>query len=133
VSAPRPGGSIDVKTAVGLIMSTPLGQTLGVLLERVSADVGRGERETFSSVDLPPRTSRRCFREVCKSGRVEGVRREGRLWVCTRAAWDEARSRPVPTSGTTETTETTERPPTLEAKATALLARARLRVVPGSR
>ncbi len=47
--------------------------------------------EHYDSRNLPPRTSKRRFAEVCRSGRVPGAHREGRHWVCSRTAWHGAR------------------------------------------
>jgi hypothetical protein len=44
---------------------------------------------------LPPRTSRRRFAEICRSGRVQGAYRDGRIWVCIREAWHSARAWPT--------------------------------------
>jgi hypothetical protein len=49
------------------------------------------EQGTFSTHDLPPYTSKRVFHEFCRSGRVAGAAKQGRAWVCERAAWFEAR------------------------------------------
>jgi hypothetical protein len=53
---------------------------------------GRGaDVAEFSSVSLPPRTSRRLFAEKCRSGKVEGARRigtgRGAVWECASSAW----------------------------------------------
>lgn len=49
------------------------------------------EAAKFSSVALPPRTSRRAFAEKCRAGQVRGARRIGRgrgaVWECASAAW----------------------------------------------
>jgi hypothetical protein len=94
------------------------------LAPRVAALLGRAILpETYSSRALPARCSRRRFAEVCRSGRVEGAYRDGRDWVCSRAAWEAARAgRP-----------TASRTPSLDARADALLARSGLRVVGGRR
>jgi hypothetical protein len=52
-----------------------------------------GAAETFTSEALPPRTSRRAFAEWCRSGQIEGARKEGRAWMCSATAWHAARSR----------------------------------------
>jgi hypothetical protein len=50
-----------------------------------------GAVECFTSVALPPRTSRRAFAERCRSGRVQGARRigsgRGSTWTCATSAW----------------------------------------------
>jgi len=44
--------------------------------------------------DAPPTlTSRRAFNEVCRSGRVKGARKEGKVWLCSRVAWHRARAK----------------------------------------
>jgi hypothetical protein len=83
------------------------------------------ERETFDSRNLPPRTSRRRFAEVCRAGRVADARREGRDWTCSRAAWEAARRRgPKPS-------DTTPHEPSLDMQADDLLAASGLRIVRG--
>lgn len=69
-------------------------------LVRELVDELRGEdsADSYSSGCLPPRTSRRRFAEVCRSGRVVGARREGRDWICLREEWHQARSRKRPES-----------------------------------
>jgi hypothetical protein len=47
--------------------------------------------DVYDSDHLPPRTSRRRFAELCRSGRVPGAYREGRHWVCARETWHSAR------------------------------------------
>jgi len=100
---------------------------LDALADRIAARIGvRAERDTYSSRDLPPRCSRRRFAELCRSGRVADARREGREWMCSRDAWLDARahrSSPSPAEAPTRI------PPTIDAQANALLARAGLRVV----
>ena len=91
--------------------------------------MGEGRGENYSSHDLPPRVTRRRFRELCARGAIAGARKEGAIWVCPRQAWHEARRRtprsptnPAPVEGTP-----------LAARADALLSRAGLRVVRGPR
>jgi hypothetical protein len=58
--------------------------------DAIEADAPTGV-ETFSSVNLPPRSSRRAFAERCRSGKVQGARRvgigRGATWTCSAAAW----------------------------------------------
>ena len=69
-----------------------LDDLLDALADRIALRIrSQRERETYSSQDLPPRCSRRRFRELCKSGRVVGAMRDGRSWTCTREAWESAR------------------------------------------
>jgi hypothetical protein len=99
---------------------------LDMFADRLAARLNeRVERETYSSRDLPSRTSRRRFAEVCRSGRVEGARREGRDWVCSRAAWQAARAQRPRMQGCPP------RSASVHARADALLARAGLRVIGG--
>jgi hypothetical protein len=106
-----------------------LGALLDALADRIAERIGSTrEREIYSSRELPPRTTRRRFAEVCRSGRVLDARRQGRDWTCSRLAWEASRSRkpsalPAATSA----------PTTLDARADALLARNGLRVVRGPR
>lgn len=52
-----------------------------------------GVTDSYDSAHLPPRTSRRRFAEICRSGQVDGATLEGRVWVCSREAWHAARGR----------------------------------------
>ncbi len=68
---------------------------LRTLVERVVREVLGAAQAGFeyrSPNVLPPGTSARTFREVCRTGRVQGARREGRQWVCGRDAWHAARA-----------------------------------------
>lgn len=87
------------------------------------------ERDSYTSEDLPPRTSRRRFAEVCRSGRVHGARREGNEWVCARDDWHSARAKRAPQRKASEQAF----PADLTAIADEALARAGLRVVPKDR
>jgi hypothetical protein len=98
---------------------------LDALADRIAARIGSTrEREAYSSCDLPPRTSRRRFAEVCRSGRVADARREGRNWSCSRGAWEAARARRAFPRAANNLA-----PSSLSERADALLARAGLRVV----
>lgn len=99
------------------------------LLPLVVAQLGAPVADQYTSTSPPPRTTRRRFREVCASGIVEGARKEGMSWACSRTAWHQARSR-----------RSEPRPPVvaaIDASMTAqvdrLLARAGLRIVGGTR
>jgi hypothetical protein len=115
-----------------MIAPAVLGALLDDLADRIAVRINtRAEREAYDSRHLPPRCSRRRFAEVCRSGRIADVRREGRDWTCSRDAWEAARSRrPAPAIAPTATPR---EPRSLEARADALLAKARLRVVNGTR
>jgi len=104
-----------------------LGVLIDALADRIAARINAGVRdETYDSNNLPPRTARRRFAEVCRSGAVTDARREGQAWVCSRLAWEAARSRkPAILPRAPLST------PTVAAKAEALLARANLRVLKG--
>jgi hypothetical protein len=52
--------------------------------------------DCYTSEDRPHRVSRRAFRERCCSGAVDGARREGQLWICSRDAWHRSRARSAP-------------------------------------
>lgn len=55
---------------------------------------GAGARDAaYDSQHLPPRTSRRRFAELCRSGQVPGAYRDGRDWVCPNEAWHSSRAR----------------------------------------
>jgi hypothetical protein len=102
---------------------------LDALADRIAARITTTtERETYDSRNLPPRTTRRRFAEVCRSGRVLDARREGRDWKCSRAAWEAARSRRTPAPAATPSTTGD-----LNARAGELLTRSGLRVVRGAR
>jgi hypothetical protein len=71
---------------------------VALLVPRIAAELAKrtDSAATFTSTELPPRVTRRAFREACKAGRVEAWR-EGRGWACTREAWFAARrSTPAP-------------------------------------
>jgi hypothetical protein len=96
------------------------------LAVRLATRLGGGANpDTYDSLRLPARCTRRRFAEVCRSGRVAGARREGRDWVCSRLAWEasQTRKRPLPAL----------RPPCApsdrNARADALLARSGLRIL----
>jgi hypothetical protein len=102
-----------------------LGILLDALADRIAARIGATcQAETYDSRNLPPRTSRRRFAEVCRSGRVEDARREGRDWVCSRATWEATRK-----CQATPRQVAPSPPQPLSEQADRLLARAGLRVV----
>lgn len=108
-----------------------MGAVLDALADRIAARiVSPHVRETYDSRNLPPRTTRRRFAEVCRSGRVADARREGRDWTCSRQGWDAARRR-APTVPATATSPATPDARSLTARADALLARTGLRIVAG--
>jgi hypothetical protein len=113
--------------AARLVTDVTVGALLDAIADRVAARINaRAERDTYSSRDLPPRCTRRNFAEVCRHGYVEGARREGRDWVCSREAWNTARSRPAPPKPATTAAESS-----LIARADALLQRKKLRLIEG--
>jgi hypothetical protein len=81
--------------------------------------------KTYSSRALPPRTTRRRFRELCVRGAIAGAWKEGPTWCCTCQAWEEARVRRMP-AGAAQATPAAK---PLAAQADALLARSGLRIV----
>lgn len=109
-------------------LSGVLDALIDALADRLVARMGdRRERQVYTSDDLPPRTSRRRFAEVCRSGRVAGARREGRHWTCSLVAWETARTR---TRASTIAPAAADVPPaTLAARAESLLERSGLRLV----
>jgi hypothetical protein len=96
-----------------------LAQALASLAE--VRDSEPASRDTYDSEHLPPRTSRRRFTELCRSGRVVGAFRDGRHWVCSHDAWRARRARPTPVRPEPEA------PAELSARAQALLRRSGLR------
>lgn len=70
------------------------------LLEKPVADIAVDE---VSSVRLPPDAKNAdVFNRACRSGRVKGARKVGKVWIATRGDW-EARERckpPVPPKAT---------------------------------
>lgn len=54
------------------------------------------------------------FNRACRSGRVHGARKIGRVWLCTREAWDQRTAAPRPSFGNAprarRTTESTSTP-----------------------
>jgi|HubBroStandDraft_1064217.scaffolds.fasta_scaffold00816_13 hypothetical protein len=108
-------------------LGDPFGAFLDAVADRVAVRLALGARpQAFDSEHLPPRTTRRRFIEMCRSGRVPGAWREGRLWVCTCSDWETTRTpRPISVASPLPNDP-------ISAKADALLARARLRVVKGA-
>jgi hypothetical protein len=89
-----------------------------------ASDAEGGVPGTYDSTHRPPRTSRRRFAELCRSGRVAGAYREGREWVCTREAWHASRARAQgPRAGSNAA------PPSLVDRADELLRRHTLRLL----
>jgi hypothetical protein len=125
--------AMNVRSAPTEALSSAfLSAFLDALADRLTARInGRVEWETFSSRELPPRTTRRRFAEVCKSGRVEGARREGRDWICSRTAWEQTRTRRSSVATRRPMNSATSPTAILDARADALLARAGLRVIGG--
>lgn len=83
--------------------------------------------DVYDSAHLPPRTSRRRFAEICRSGQVAGAVPEGRMWVCKREAWHAARTRTC--TRKTRVVVAAEAPPSLVERADRLLERSGLRLV----
>ena len=106
-----------------------LGVLLDALADRLASRIlTTRERSVYTSLDLPPHTTRRRFREVCP--RISEATKHGSLWSVPRDAWDAYRLR---RRGIARASESTA-PTPLAARADALLARAGLRVVrPGGR
>lgn len=92
--------------------------------EAVREELGRGERDTYTSLALPPDCpSRRTFAEWCR--RLPEAERRGREWSIPRAVWEARRVRRRGSAPIVEQSAATS----LDARADALLARAGLRVV----
>lgn len=90
------------------LQPTPVKRSRAVLLRRraeLLEDAARIDREladleaiaapadTFTSLDLPPGTSRRAFREA--AALIPGAFRCGHVWHVDRAAWFAARAKPA--------------------------------------
>ena len=89
------------------------------------SQVADEQDDYYDSVHLPPRTTRRRFAEVCRSGCVPGAYREGKNWVCLRESWRSSRL------GQSVSEEHVSGP-SLGERAAALLNRSGLRLLPGS-
>lgn len=113
-------------------MASPdlLGVVLDLLADKLAARIGVvRERDVYTSEDLPPDCrTRRAFAEKCR--RIPEAEKRGRTWVVVRAAWEAHRR--TRRGAAIATVAMTTAPP-LTAKADALLARAGLRAVVGSR
>lgn len=81
--------------------ASPIEATIRQIVRDELARALGSTSDDYSSINLPRGVSRRSFRERCASGRVDGARREGRIWTCSRSAWHASRS-------TTTTTTTAE-------------------------
>lgn len=68
---------------------------VAMLAPRVAAELAKlhDAGAEYSSLELPPRTTRRVFRETCASGRVDGATKDGKAWRCSREAWFAGRRR----------------------------------------
>jgi len=100
-----------------------LAEALARLAEEGEPNAGRPD--VYDSQHLPPRTSRRRFAELCRSGRIARAHREGRNWVCPCESWhfariSRARSAPLPPESDSELVE----------RADELLRRRGLRLLP---
>jgi len=102
-------------------------RVLAEALAELARDTERapGATDSYDSAHLPPRTSRRRFAEICRSGRVAGATLEGHIWVCPREAWHAARARKTHRGDAA----LTENAPSLVARADALLERSGLRLL----
>ena len=68
-----------------------------VLAPRVAAALAKlqANADDYTSLAPAPRTTPRVHNEACRSGRVAGATKVGRVWRCTRSAWLAARSTPA--------------------------------------
>jgi hypothetical protein len=114
-----------------IALADVLGVLVAAIADAVAARLGATARDAYTSLDLPPHTTRRRFREVLSSGRVAGATKDGAVWTCSRAAWDAARRRPprVATAATTSASVATSR----TADVDRLLRASGLRVIGGPR
>ena len=78
-----------------------------IVREEIAAVLRTHRSGEYSSEALPPLTSRRSFHEVCRSGGINGARKEGRHWWCPREEWHRARLEKLPTSRTAPSREKT--------------------------
>lgn len=83
--------------------------------------------DVYDSGRLPPRTSRRRFAELCRSGRIADAYREGRDWVCSRSSWHSSRM-----VGSRVAPPTPESDSGLVERADELLRRRGLRILPSN-
>jgi hypothetical protein len=98
-----------------------LAEALTALVEDETA--ANADDDTYDSTRLPPRTSRRRFAELCRSGGIDGARLEGKVWFCPRSAWHAARSPRKEAAGPSKPS------PTPEQSVDALLSRRGLRLI----
>lgn len=95
----RPAGA-DILRALAAALAPAAPEVFRALagaLVPYLADLGGVQpADVYTSLDLPRNVSRRAFREACRSGRVTGAHREGRVWVCLRREWHAARTRVEP-------------------------------------
>lgn len=55
------------------------------------------EHDEYSTLRLPvDAKSADAFNRACRAGRVAGATKRGRVWKCTRAAWDGRAKAPSP-------------------------------------
>jgi hypothetical protein len=90
-------------------------------------EVNSSRPDVYDSGHLPPRTSRRRFAELCRSGRIGGAYREGRDWVCPRSSWHSSRM-----VGTRVAPPMPESDSALVERADELLRRRGLRILPSN-
>lgn len=105
-----------------------LGALVALFADAVAVRLGAARSESYTSLDLPPRCTRRRFREECR--RIPEARKHGAVWVVPRSAWEAHRTR---RRGVVLPSPAPAVPSTLDARATELLSRAGLRVVRGTR
>jgi hypothetical protein len=86
-----------MNTPPAIAKAAAAARQLAEALSELAAESERApaSKDAYDSAHLPPRTSRRRFAEICRSGCVSDAVRDGRAWVCSRAAWHSARERKV--------------------------------------
>lgn len=73
-------------------LAAAIGELVDARVEQRLRELGVGV-EQYSGRALPPGVSRRAFFAACRAGRVDGARRDGRGWTCSRSAWVAYRGR----------------------------------------
>lgn len=54
---------------------------------------GSDDCRGYTSIELPPHTTRRAFRQWCAAGHVEGAVKDGQTWICGREQWHASKRR----------------------------------------
>lgn len=66
-------------------------------IDRELAQLEMTSADEYSSLLLPPDARNAdAFHRACRSGRVIGASKRGRVWICSRAAWESRSAAPAP-------------------------------------